>query len=594
MQKKTIAVQNSSFISLVEDNHYYVDKAAAFKPLIESGTLVDLITRPQGFGKTLFLDALKCFLTIDPENPGSTAKQEQSFLGLKVVENLDFCGKYMGQVPVLFLSLKGVEGATFEDAYRALVQIIVEAAQAHAYLLDSPRITEENKKLLCKYLSLDFMRDLDHIDYVSGFLRNMLFFLARHFNRQAMLFLDDYDAPLARAASRGYYSEMSDFCRAFLDILKPKAGPLVNYRPVLKKAVLTGCLCGSKEGIFPGINNIVVNTVCTDNVHLSSCMGFTEPEVHALLDYYGLNSRMHDVRRLYGGHHFGASEVFCPRDVLSFCQKVLTSANPKEFEPDDFRIDASSRDVIDEFLSFLTEKDAERMQTLIDGGSIELQINQEIRYSDISRHRSEDFWTLLLFTGCLTIAKHVGCRKYQLRIPNEEIRNTFRSRVQARFSIENRSFAADGMKLAEAAARGDASGMAEVLAPLLRIYVSLRDTAVMAPAENCCHVLLSALFACAGTRINDFQSNAESGDGCTDIVFSCGDNPNRFGVVIEIKRAAHPEDMLNAVDNVLKLIDEKKYAECLRSLRCREYYAYGIVFCGKECEVGGGKLREIY
>lgn len=215
MQKKTIAVQNSSFISLVEDNHYYVDKTAAFQPLIESDTLVDLITRPQGFGKTLFLDALKCFLTIDPENPGSTAKQEQSFLGLKVVENLDFCRKYMGQVPVLSLSLKGVVGAAFEEAFRALAQIIVEAAQVHAYLLDNPRITEENKKLLRKYLSLDFMRDLDHIDYASGFLRNMLFFLARHFNRQTMLFLDDYDAPLARAASRGYYSEMSDFCRAF-------------------------------------------------------------------------------------------------------------------------------------------------------------------------------------------------------------------------------------------------------------------------------------------------------------------------------------------------------------------------------------------
>lgn len=156
MKKKSIAVGNSSFITLIEGSRCYVDKTAAFQPLIESGTLVDLITRPQGFGKTLFLDSLNCFLAIDMENPGSTAKQHQHFKGLKVAENQDFCRKYMGQVPVLALSLKGVDGATFEDAYRALVQIIAEAAQAHAYLLKSPRLTEENKKLLRKYQSLDF------------------------------------------------------------------------------------------------------------------------------------------------------------------------------------------------------------------------------------------------------------------------------------------------------------------------------------------------------------------------------------------------------------------------------------------------------
>lgn len=595
MKKKSIAVGNSSFITLIEGSRCYVDKTAAFQPLIESGTLVDLITRPQGFGKTLFLDSLNCFLAIDMENPGSTAKQHQHFKGLKVAENQDFCRKYMGQVPVLALSLKGVDGATFEDAYRALVQIIAEAAQAHAYLLKSPRLTEENKKLLRKYQSLDFMRDPGNIDYASGFLRNMLFFLAKHFDRQAMLFLDDYDVPLARAVSHGYYTEMSDFCRAFLDILKPEAGPLVNHRPVLQKALLTGCLCGSKEGILPGINNVVVNTVSSNNMYLSSSMGFTEPEVRALLDYYGLSSRLEDVRHWYGGYCFGSSEIFCPQDLLNFCEKALASADPRDFKPGNFRLDSSSSrcDVIDEFLSFLTERDAERMQTLIDGGSIEIRINQELRHSDINRHLSEDFWTLLLFTGCLAIAKPVGDRKYLLRIPNEEIRDTFRNRVQARFSIENRSFAAHGLKLAEAAAWGNASGMADVLAPLLRIYVSLRDTAAIAPAENCCHDFLSALFACASNRINDFQSNAESGDGCADIVFSSGNNPNRFGVVIEIRRAAHPEDMLNAVDNALKQIDERKYAECLRRMRCRKYYAYGIVFCGKECEVGGGKLREI-
>ena len=593
MQKKTIAVGNSSFIALIEDQHYYVDKTACFKPLLDSGNFIDLITRPRRFGKTLFMDSLRLFLAINPANPGSTAKQERLFNGLKVREDKNFCDKYMGQVPVLFLSLKGVEGASFEAAYRALVQKLVDAAKTHAYLLDSPRLDEEDKKLLREYQSRDFMRDLANIDYASSFLKNMLFFLARHFDRQAMLFLDEYDVPLAKAASRGYYNAMCDFVRAFFDTLKPEAGLVLNDRPVLKKAVLTGCLRVSKESIFTGVNNFSINTICSDNVSLSACMGFTESDVLALLDYYGLSSRKQDVKHWYDGYRFGSNDIYSPWDVLNFCQCALSSKNPLEFKPDNYWIGTSSNDLIDEFLGFLTEEDAERMQTLIDGGSIELQINDELNYSDIRRHQSEDFWTLLLFTGYLTIAKHVGYKKYSLRIPNEEIRNTFRRRVQIRFSVENRSFAAHGLKLAEAATRGDVGGMAKVLEPLLKNYVSVRDTATKAPAENYYHGFLSALFACAGNRINDFQSNAESGYGFADIVFSSGYGTDRLGIVIEIKRTARPEELLDAVDNALKQIDEKNYAECLRRMRCRKYYAYGIAFCGKNCEVGGGTLREV-
>ena len=295
----------------------------------------------------------------------------------------------------------------------------------------------------------------------------------------------------------------------------------------------------------------------------------------------------------YDGYRFGPDKIYCPWDVLNFCQCALKSTNPLKFEPDNYWIGTSSNDVIDEFLGFLTEEGAERMQTLIDGGNIELEITEELNYSDIRRHKSEDFWTLFLFTGYLTIAKSVGYKKYLLRIPNEEIRHAFRSRVQARFSGENSSFAAHGLELAEAAVRGDAPGMAKVLEPLLRNYVSVRDAATRAPAENYCHGFFSALFTCAGTRINDFRSNSESEDGYPDIAFSSGYGTERIGIVIEIRRSAQPEGLPDAVDNLLKQINEKDYAECLRWLRCRKYYAYGIAFCGKRCAVVGGKLNEI-
>lgn len=593
MKKKTIAVGNSSFTALIEDNHYYVDKTACFKPLIESGNFVDLITRPRRFGKTLFMDSIRLFLAIDPANPGNAAKQERLFKDLKVAEDQDFCREYMGQVPVLFLSLKDVEGATFEAAYRVFASKIVVSAKRHAYLLDSPRLDDDDKALLRKYQTSDVMRDLANIDIAADFLKNMLTFLAKHFDRQGMLFLDEYDVPLAKAASRGYYNSMRDFMRAFFAVLKPEADFELYDRPFLKKAVLTGCLRVSKESIFTGVNNFSINTICSENVSLSACMGFTEPEVRALLDYYGMSSRKQDVKHWYDGYRFGTDEIFSPWNVLNFCQCALKSTNPLEFEPDNYWIGTSSNDVIDEFLGFLTEKDAERMQTLIDGGNIELGINEELNYSDISRHKSEDFWTLLLFTGYLTIAKPVGCKKYLLRIPNEEIRNTFRSRVQARFSGENSSFAAYGLRLAEAAATGDAPGMAKVLEPLLRTYISARDPATRAPGESCYDGFLSALFSCAGSRIDDFQSNYESGDGYADIVFSSGFSTERVGIVIEIKRASRPEGLLDSVNSALKQIDEKDYAECFRRMRCSKYYAYGIAFCGKQCEVGGGKLRDI-
>lgn len=301
MQKKTIAVGNSSFTTLIEDGHYYVDKTACFRPLIESGNFVDVITRPRRFGKTLFMDSLRLFLAIDPAKPGNAAKQEKLFNGLKVAEDQDFCRNYMGQVPLLFISLKDVEGATFEAAYRVLASKIIVSAKRHAYLLDSPRLDDDDKGLLRKYQSSDVMRDLANIDIAADFLKNMLTFLAKHFDRQAMLFLDEYDVPLAKAASRGYYNSMRDFIRTLFAVLKPEADFELYDRPFLKKPVLTGCLRVSKESIFTGVNNFSINTICSENVSLSACMGFTEPEVRAFLDYYGMSSRKQAVKHWYDG-----------------------------------------------------------------------------------------------------------------------------------------------------------------------------------------------------------------------------------------------------------------------------------------------------
>lgn len=576
-------------------NCFYADKTPYIKRLIESGRFVQLIARPRRFGKSLFLDTLRTFLAVNPANPEDVTRQKALFENLAIAGDADFCRAYMGKVPVFSLSMKGFTGPSFSYALGKICGKIADAVTGYDYLLESPRLTDIEKEMLQTYFFLgsSCLRMDERTAWLkaSRFLPDILSALAKHFGRSAMLLIDEYDVPLEKAASSGYYEEMRLFLRAFLSILKPEDAPGAGGLPVLEKAVLTGCLPVSEEEIFPGVDH--ADTVLSGSASLSASIGFTEAEVGKLLNTYGLAGRSKDVKERYDGYQFGSVKIYCPWDVLNFCQDALASSDVKTAEPDNYWISTSSNDAIDEFLGFLTEEDAGRMQTLLDGGSIELNIKKELSYADFGRRESQDFWTLFLFAGYLTVEKHLGGRNCLLRISNEEIRQTFRSRVSARFSSQNAAFAAHGIKLAEAAVTGNASRMAEVLEPLLRTYVSVRDAATRAPAENYYHGFLSALFACAGSRIQDFRSNAESGNGYAGIFFSSGSGPDRCGVVIEIKRAARQEDLPDAVDEALRQVDKKDYSEALRRIRCSKYFAYGIAFCGKTCEVGGGELKQI-
>lgn len=566
---------------------YYVDKTRFLKPLMESGNYVDLITRPRRFGKTLFLDTLRSFLSpVQSESDG--VSPEVLFKGLDISRDEAFCNRFMGKTPVFFTSFKGIEGADFPQAYRALARKIASAAQSCAFLLQSERLSRADKASLEQYASLQFMRNLDNRDIAAGFLSDMICFFAKHYNRQVVLLIDEYDVPLEKAASHGYYDEMRFLIRGMLEILKPEGMPLINGLPILGKAVLAGCLRVSKESIFTGVNNFSVNTVCTDNDTFAPAIGFTESEVGALLLAYELDSRKDDVKRWYDGYRFGSSAIYCPWDVLNFCRFALESRSPVDFEPRNFWTGTGGSEAIDEFLGFLSEEDASRMQTLLDGGEIECTLNEQLTYADFAGHKSDDFWTLLLFTGYLTVSRQLGRDRFQLKIPNEEIRQTFRERIEVRFSSRNASFAQHGVKLADAALSGSADGMAEVLEPLLRKYVSVRDAASRAPAENYYHGFLCALLASAEARIQDFASNAEAGDGYADIVFTSGTGSRRVGVVLEVKRAKSVEDLRKAAQQALKQIEEKDYGSWFRKMRCAQYYAYGIAFCGKHCEVGGG------
>ena len=585
-----LGVGTESFARLRENGCYYVDKTAFLKPVLASGGDVLLITRPRRFGKSLFISTIESFLKADPGHPGDASRHEQLFSGLKVLEDRAFCEWFMGRTPVLSLSFKEAEGESFEAACDSLVQVLAEVAKDHAYLAESPGLDEDDREIFRQYCSTAFMRSLENRGLAAFFIRNMVKFLARHFGRPAVLLIDEYDVPLAKAAFRGYYDQMVGFMRALLSPLKTGGGATVNGQPVLGKAILTGCLRVSKESLFTGVNNLEVNTVCSTDEELAPAIGFTPQEVDALLAYYGLESRREAVRRWYDGYRISEQELYCPWDVMSFVKGALKSPDPQACAPQSFWANTGGTDVIDQFLGSLDKAEADRMQALIDGEEITFRLNEQLTYGDLELRRPGDFWTLLLYTGYLTLAGPVQTgRECRARIPNEEVREVFAERIQERFSPMNRDFVRLSERFALAAESGNASAMKLEILKVLKRYVSVRDAATRAKTENYYHGFLLALLAGAGGAADNLRSNAEAGDGYADLMFTSADQS--AGVVIEIKHCASG-GMRKAAQEALRQIREKHYAQGLADFDCARCYGYGIAFSGKNCVIAGEAIEE--
>ena len=590
--RKKLAVGGENFPDMIRNNCYYVDKTDFIKTVMESENRVLLITRPRRFGKTLFMDMLKSFLQLNWKDPRNMEGHQKLFAGLKIQADESFCQQYMGQYPVVSLTFKDIEGADYAEAYYLFASLLESKIAPYRFLLDSPKLDDFDKAAIRNYLTPGYLKNRSHENDAKCFLKTLTVCLSKHFESRVVLLIDEYDVPLAKAAQFGYYDEMLKLIRSFFgQILKEASKDEYDATAYVRKAVLTGCLRVSKESVFTGINNFDVNSVCSNDQTLNQVIGFNEEEVRSLLDYYGLSGRFAEVKRWYDGYRFSDSEIYCPWDVISFCDKALRSKDPAKYRPENYWEGTSGNAVIDEFLGFLSEDDAERMQTLVDGGEIELTINDKLTYGDFAQHDPQDFWTLLLYSGYLTVVDYLDASNtYRVKIPNEEIRNTFISKVKSRFSRANKKFVSYGRDFAKAALDGDCDGMADILGPLLKNYVSVRDTATKAPAENYYHGFLSGLLGCAGEYAQDVLSNVESGDGYADLLFTSGAGSKRIGVVIEIKRCANPDDMYDYADAAVKQIQEKHYTAYLDRLRCGKKCVYGIAFCRKDCAISGGVL----
>ena len=609
-----LPVTGDTFAEVREKNRYYVDKTPYLKQVFSEdeavdenslidGTTVLLLTRPRRFGKTMLMNMFESFLNINYEKPGDTSIQDKFFKGTKILEDQKFCKKYMGQFPVISITLKDVLGDDFESAYLKLAEVVSAKANEFSFLKESPYLNEMEKakfNLLCDEIYLK-KADKQAISYVTSAIKALSLMLYKHFNKQVYILIDEYDVPLAKAHAKGFHEKMVNLMSSFLGFLKdPQKDPL-KKTSIISKVVLTGCLKVAKNSIFTGVNNLYVNTVADQETEYTGIIGFTKDETQKILKDYELDDFSQAVKNYYDGYKFYDKEMFCPWDVISFIRKNFNfkqTGNTDDIKPGNYWDKSSSDSALGEYLGYLTDSDNQKMQDLVDRKSIGFKLNESMNYDTLSEHKSDDFWSLLLHTGYLTVdweqTKKEGLAKENnkdifVRIPNLEILECFENNILDRFG---KILSKDNLALniANALLEGKVDYVQDKLGPLLRSFVSVRDTATKAPHENYYHGFLNGIFTNCKDNLGEYHSNYESGDGYADITFK--DIDCRKVAIIEIKSASVGSDLVTLSETALSQIEEKNYSEPFMSNRMiQSINAYGIAFAGKNCAVSVKKLK---
>ena len=551
MLTRKLPVGIDSFEKLRREDFYYVDKTRLIVDLMANWGEVNLFTRPRRFGKTLNMSMLKCFFEIGGD--------KSLFDGLRVSEDKALCETYMGKYPVVYVSLKGVDGLTFEDAYRRLRGIIREEALRLSFLKYSEKLDADDLRSFLRILSEE-----DTSADMAGSLRMLCALLEKHYGQKPILLIDEYDVPLDKAYYHGYYSEMIDLIRAmFQSALKTNSS--------LFFAVLTGCLRVSKESIFTGLNNLKVCSI--SDVKFDEFFGFTDAEVRTMLSAYGLESHYEETREWYDGYRFGEQDVYCPWDVISYCDDLLS--NPRQ-KPKAYWMNTSGNDMVRRLIERGTNATTQmEIERLIAGETITKALNEQLTHSEIDAS-IENIWSLLYMTGYLTAADYPDGNRYELRIPNREVRQIYTQQVLSWF---NRKAEAETDKLTNLYAAfetGDTDTIKEILDEQLLDTVSFYDA-----RESFYHgFLLALLSTCASWNVT---SNIETGKGRSDII--AGRKDRRVGFVVEVKDVKDEDKLDAACEAALRQIDERDYTAILRRFRVKEIHKYGIAFWDKECRV---------
>lgn len=556
MLKKRLPVGIENFEKIRRDGFYYVDKTDLIKELLENWGEVNLFTRPRRFGKTLNMSMFQCFFEIGCD--------KSLFDGLRIAEESMLCETYMGKFPMISISLKGIDAADYETARNLMVKVVNEEARRFQFLTESSRLTDTDKMLFGQLLQ----KEMDDETLFCS-LRELTELLRKHYEKQVIVLIDEYDVPLAKANELGYYDEMVRLIRGIF-------GSALKTNHNLYFAVLTGCLRVAKESIFTGVNNF--NTFTITDVDFDEYFGFTDAEVKEMLEEYQLGSSYEDVREWYDGYRFGNVDVYCPWDVICYVNKRRTDP---ALQPQNYWLNTSGNEVVRHFIEALGDGVTKtEMERLIGGEIVQKEIHEEMTYHDLYVDMG-NVWSVLFMTGYLTQRGRADGNLYNLVIPNREIRNIFTEQIMKMFQEQAEQDGETLGRFCDALEQGNAEEVERCFTGYMRKTVSIRDTFVRkATKENFYHGMLIGLLGFKeGWTV---MSNREAGDGFSDIQILIDDAET--GIVIEVKYAQNG-DLEAECQKALTQMRALHYEEGMRNAGIRKILKYGIACWKKTCKV---------
>ena len=559
---RKLPVGVESFEKIRRENFYYIDKTGLISELLHKWSEVTLFTRPRRFGKSLNMSMLKAFFEIDGT--------PELFDGLKISTENNICKKYMGKFPVISVSLKDVDGECFTSAFDMMCLVAGREAMRFQFLLDSDKLTDKEKQMYEQLTSIDKSSVFQMSETVlTGSLRTLSLLLGKHYGQKVIILIDEYDVPFAKANEKGYYDQM-------VTLLHKMFSQALKTNESLYFAVLTGCLRISKESIFTGLNNLKVLTVA--DAQFDEYFGFTNQEVRNLLEYYKLCQSYDMIKEWYDGYRFGAVDVYCPWDVICYCDRLR---GDKTAEPDNYWSNTSGNDIVKKFIAMTDAATARgEVERLIAGEAVTKEIHQELTYKELY-DSIDNVWSILFTTGYLTQRGKTGNDLFQLVIPNREIRKIFTGQIMKLFKESTQKDGAAVNAFCEALLRGDAASVEKQFTEYLKKTISIRDTFVSKPTkENFYHgILLGILGFKSSWNVN---SNRESGEGYSDIQIEIDED--EIGIVIEVKYA-HSANLESECQKALAQIESLDYARHFQEEGFQNVLKYGIACYKKRCRV---------
>lgn len=564
--KLPVGIEN--FEEIRTNGYYYVDKTNLIEQLFESRGKVNLFTRPRRFGKTLNMSMLKYFFEIGAD--------PSLFDGLNISRNDQLCKEHMGKYPVIFLTLKNVDGLDFQEAKQRFVDLIGTEAARFRFLLDSDRLTLDDKERYKALISIKNGAYFMSNQVFTRSLKTLSELLNKYYDQKTVILIDEYDVPLDKAFQQGYYREMVSLIRGIF-------GDALKTNDSLSFAVMTGCLRISKESIFTGLNNFKILSI-TD-VRFDEQFGFTDKEVNDILSYYHMEDRMKETKQWYDGYHFGNVDVYCPWDVINHVDRIKDDPGAR---PETYWINTSGNDLVRRFVNKANKTTRNEIERLIAGEAIEKQIRLDLTYDEID-NSIDNLWSVLFTTGYLTQIGLTEEGAYKLVIPNKEVREVYKLQIQEWFEKSLFSNVDQLQSFWKSFAEGNTEEIEKYLNKVLSNSISVFDTKGRnEEKESSYHNLLTGILT--GNADWLVKSNVEAGEGFADIIVET-DDPDA-GIITELKYTRDTKEMEQACKKAIAQIKDRRYQEYLLNDERRDILLYGIAFCKKRCKVIAEKMME--